>query len=392
MAGKTAIMVSGLRLTTETAMPVLREIRLPDTYATNPLLDPRKLMKFAMEHFHPEVGRYCFNSSYFTQWPLVCLWPVGDEGVLDRSFHLHPLVLDMRSFRHEALSTLDYDTIDGAFVFHAFPDWSKIYVGDDSDQMLVFSFSSIKEAIEPLQERRASPEFLRATAYMFNVNPLHRSFFDHAIKLHTGDLNDTWLEVERSTADLSKHFRFPPRQRRSVRDHFNLVLGRLAPNAIPPGGRWQEYQASGIQRGSDGDYAGAAEDFAHAIRIGPPNASLHFLRGVALVNAGEWRGAVAEFKSGLKLDPTNAALRGLIDTYRPNRVKLFGRLLGMAWQRRKKITSQLVKCLADPKARAWVRSRTRLTTRSVLLGRWFAESPDNYMQAKRRKSRSRILR
>jgi hypothetical protein len=227
IAGKSAIMVSGLRLTSETALPVLHDMRLSDTYGGNPILAPRNLMKFALQHFHPEVARYRFDSSQFTQWPLICLWPVEDEGLLDRSFHLHPLVLDMRNARPEALSTLDHDTIDGAYVFHAFPDWSKIHVEGDSDNMLVFSFSSMHENIEPPRKRRAGIQALIATAYMFNVNALHRFYFRHAIKLHTGDLNDRWSEIEKSTAHLDRYFRNRSRARSTFQIHRTIYGGFL---------------------------------------------------------------------------------------------------------------------------------------------------------------------
>ena len=322
-SGKSAIMVSGLRLTAETAMPALRALRLRETYSSNELLQARNLMKFAMNNFHPEVARYYFDSPNFTQWPLVNLWPVGNEGLLDRSFHLHPLVFDMRSYKPEAMSTFDYDTIDGAFAFHAFPDRRSVYVETDSDNMLVFSFSSANECIEPMQENWASIELLRQTAYMFNVNALHRSFFDHAIKLHTGDLNEKWVAVERSTAGLSKHFRRPPR---SVMDRINAVMDRFSSVRRRPASAialsddfWIKFQDRGIQRDAEGDHLGAAAEFAEAIRIGPPNAALHFLRGVALIHAGDQQGAVSEFKLGLKLDPNNASLRTLVSAYRPAR-------------------------------------------------------------------------
>jgi hypothetical protein len=230
LAGKSAVMVSGLRLTSETAMPVLRELRLSETCSDNPILEPRNLMKFALEHFHPEVSRYYFDSPNFTQWPLVCLWPVGNEGLLERTFHPHPLLLDMRNAREGALATLDYDTIDGAFAFRAFPDWSKIHVEDDSDNMLVFSFSSLDERTEPMWENRASVTLLRATAHLFNVNALHRSFFDHAIKLHTGDLNEAWLAVEKSTSTLSRHFRSSNRFSDAISARLSLVRSALKEN------------------------------------------------------------------------------------------------------------------------------------------------------------------
>jgi hypothetical protein len=44
-AGNSAVMTAGLRLATESAMPVLRELQLSKTYANNGLLEPRNLKK-----------------------------------------------------------------------------------------------------------------------------------------------------------------------------------------------------------------------------------------------------------------------------------------------------------------------------------------------------------
>ncbi len=79
---------------------------------------------------------------------------------------------------------------------------------------------------------------------------------------------------------------------------------------------WQSYQRRGAEREEVGDHLGAAEDFAHAIRIGPPNTALRFQRGVALLHAGEREKAVVEFSAGLDLDPQNVALRNLRDQAR----------------------------------------------------------------------------
>jgi tetratricopeptide (TPR) repeat protein len=88
--------------------------------------------------------------------------------------------------------------------------------------------------------------------------------------------------------------------------------GELLPNLA----NWQAYQDRGNQREAAGDHVGAADDFAHAIRIGPPNTALRYLRGVALLHAGETHQAATEFEVGLKLDPYNAALRTLLDQSR----------------------------------------------------------------------------
>lgn len=80
----------------------------------------------------------------------------------------------------------------------------------------------------------------------------------------------------------------------------------------PPLPNWQAYQQRGIERSDGGDYRGAADDFAVAIRIGPPNAMLHHLRGAALLHAGDFSAAAAEFESGLQLEPANKILALLL--------------------------------------------------------------------------------
>jgi hypothetical protein len=80
----------------------------------------------------------------------------------------------------------------------------------------------------------------------------------------------------------------------------------------PPLPTWQGYQERGIARSDSGDYVGAADDFGMAIRIGPVNTALYFLRGVALLHAGKPARAAADFASGLKLEPSNPALAQLL--------------------------------------------------------------------------------
>ena len=75
---------------------------------------------------------------------------------------------------------------------------------------------------------------------------------------------------------------------------------------------WIAYQSRGIERQKKGDYRGAASDFSMAIRIGPTNTALHFLKGTALLQGGEPAGAEVEFEKGLKLDPANKTLRQLL--------------------------------------------------------------------------------
>jgi tetratricopeptide (TPR) repeat protein len=91
-------------------------------------------------------------------------------------------------------------------------------------------------------------------------------------------------------------------------DPNNVTLRDLLDRTV-----WEAHQERGIQRDTDGDHLGAAEEFAQAIRVAPANPALHFLRGTALLNAADRVGAAAEFEAALKLDPNNASVRSLLD-------------------------------------------------------------------------------
>jgi hypothetical protein len=200
-AGKKAVMAVGLRLNEITAAPALADaLREGSDYR---ILQCRELMKFAMKNFHPEVERYVSTSTYFAPHPLLCLWSLGAKGMLARAFHLHPLLINTASVPTEAWEALSKDTIDGALILKALPYLDDIHVCQDSDEILAFSLSNPNEHIEPVSPNYMSLTLLQKTAYLENVNALHRIFFTKAIKLHTEDLDNDWERLERETAAIA---------------------------------------------------------------------------------------------------------------------------------------------------------------------------------------------
>ena len=200
-AGKRAVMVSGLRLCEETAVPALRAI-LADPVEKERVMKPREMLRFGMQHFHPEVERYLYDSDIFSPVPIQCLWSLGERGLLQRAFHLHPLMIDTPHVNSAALDTLHSNTIDGDFVMRAFGNLSDIVVERDSDNIMMFSFTSRNDSLVELSANRANATLIRRTAYLSNVNTVHRYFFTQAIKLHTTDLDDDWERLEEDTGHL----------------------------------------------------------------------------------------------------------------------------------------------------------------------------------------------
>jgi tetratricopeptide (TPR) repeat protein len=76
------------------------------------------------------------------------------------------------------------------------------------------------------------------------------------------------------------------------------------------------FQQKADTKRTKGDLPGAIKDYGEAIRVGPPNTALYYLRGTALLELGNPSAASEDFETGLKLDPVNTTLLRLRDQAR----------------------------------------------------------------------------
>jgi len=92
-----------------------------------------------------------------------------------------------------------------------------------------------------------------------------------------------------------------------------LQRAREGEELAPTLSDWQAYQARGNERANRGNLRGALEDYSHAIRIGPPNPALHFLRGTTRLRMSDFPGAIQDFEAGLKFQPKNPTFLELLE-------------------------------------------------------------------------------
>jgi hypothetical protein len=193
--GKRAVMCCGPRLLQEAALPALRA----RTSGAN--FTARELVAFMLEHLHPEMQRYFFDSTDFSTFPSMCCWSVGDKGFLMRCFHLHPLMVDYSSVK--GLHALAASTIDGEFIGTAIGKWDDIEIVTDSDDLFIVSLSGRDAWYSESSHKQGSIAELQKTAFHIIVNPLHRMFFTKGIKIHTNDLDEEWDNLEEETGLLA---------------------------------------------------------------------------------------------------------------------------------------------------------------------------------------------
>ena len=165
-------------------------------------LAPRELVRLAMRHLHPWTRSLVADAASTSDNPTSVYWPVlsGDtiEGLLVRTFYLHPMLVD--PVRRTAMPG---GPIDSHYVRDCCPDIADCYVVDDSDELVVFELSPTSRAIS--NERSGlgvSPLRLAGIAALCNGHQL--SHWQRTIRLHAGDLDERWTAVERESSALAR--------------------------------------------------------------------------------------------------------------------------------------------------------------------------------------------
>ena len=190
-AGKRAVMQPALRVVKDDAMPVVRDLlagRECDGFK------PRDLVRIAIGHMHPYYRACYWNDPQFNTNPPLVFWGVGDEGVLARGFHLHPLMLFPSKQVHAFTSTFDDD-----LPLLVCPDLEAIHVVTDSDD--AFHIDLTEEDWCKMIPRRTAP----ATAFFLSrfalqaTNLHHRQFARTPIRIHAVECSEAWREAERDS-------------------------------------------------------------------------------------------------------------------------------------------------------------------------------------------------
>jgi tetratricopeptide (TPR) repeat protein len=91
-----------------------------------------------------------------------------------------------------------------------------------------------------------------------------------------------------------------------------LAMARAGIELAPKLASWQAYQDRGNDRLAQGKLREAAEDYSAAIRLGPPNTALYFLRGTMRMRLEQFEMASEDFAAGLALEPKNENLQALL--------------------------------------------------------------------------------
>jgi hypothetical protein len=178
--GYRAVVTTGLRLAKESFLQSLDRAG-----ARLSALPSRDLVRMALPHLHQQTRSMFVAAPAFSAYPSAVYWPVGDKGLLARCFHLHPLMVD--PVRAVTLG----GTYDDHYLSEACPDFSRVHVVTDSDELQLFELTSTNQEFRTT--RRAGASAWQAAALASGCDALQlRYWSEQPVYIHAADVGDAW--------------------------------------------------------------------------------------------------------------------------------------------------------------------------------------------------------
>jgi len=196
--GTRTILISGPRVTKETALPAIAKMADKGTLhgARTLRISPRSLVNVVLDHPHHSMMGGFVDAGYVNDFWSCLFSRVGSSGLLARQMHLHPLMVTP-----DVLTAIPEQTVDSLFVGEACTEVDGVRVVEDSDEFCAISWSARGEntAMRKYPERSRRKAALIAHLARRHVAPFNLGLLRHRIRFHTEDLGPEWMQAERTS-------------------------------------------------------------------------------------------------------------------------------------------------------------------------------------------------
>lgn len=167
---------------------------------------PRRLMRIALNNLHP----LAFSSFWHGNGELLpanLYWLIGNEAILARCFHLHPIYV-----WPQRKNAVFFGTVDDDFFTAACPDESTDYVVTNSDEFLAIELSDPAHFFHTVYRKGSIAGAAKWAEHFASAR--HRRLFDRAILLHTGIEESkiaraAYREADQIAAAINERLRAP---------------------------------------------------------------------------------------------------------------------------------------------------------------------------------------
>lgn len=211
LMGKKLILCAAIRFAEEPFFAGLRRlaIKQPQSEQQTLIATGRQLVELCLESFHSETETYNFESKNYGITKAVALWRLPkNKGLLIHSLSWCPMLIDYGSLEHHDTSALEKWTMDGDYLHKNIYDYEGIYTCQDSDEMMIVSWSPLAYSKIPLKKEARSliTKKMYAMKNRFNLyatlknpifDPLKLKLFPVPIRWHTHDIDKNWHHYEK---------------------------------------------------------------------------------------------------------------------------------------------------------------------------------------------------
>ncbi|NUB05041.1 hypothetical protein FW320_02385 [Azospirillum sp. Vi22] len=175
LEGMEMVLISGIRVTKETALPAIRaRYRRPDGTIH---MDAADLTDCAFEFPHRYTQVLTWGAERFcSQWPSQTFWFVPPAGILAHCWHLHPILVKASTETDSFLGT-----IDGDYIERAGTQLERIHVIQDSDEACLIEISRADHEKTLLDTSAAFSMEKFLSWGQHSTNAFHRTFVDRPI-------------------------------------------------------------------------------------------------------------------------------------------------------------------------------------------------------------------
>ena len=223
VAGKVVVLSAALRFGEEPLFDHLKAMgivsldsRLGDE--GKPLtITGRQFVEAGIKSFHSEAMRYEWDAPYFTRTPCHCWWKVpGENGIVIHSLSWATQLVDYSAIEQHDTHTLDNWTIDGDYIHRNYGCHDRIYIVQDSDEIIQVSWAPLDDRPQSLKPHwvKGIPvvgEWFKGAElrdYFLSpvYDPLKRNLFALPIRWHSRELNQHWPVVEQKAMKTLRRY------------------------------------------------------------------------------------------------------------------------------------------------------------------------------------------
>ena len=163
-------------------------------------ISSRDLVKLSLENLHPMMEDFRWDAEKFSVFPSTVMWKIPDQGVLMRSYHLHPLVI--RSQPDNINYYVQFSvSLDEEYMPILFKSDENIHYVKGSDECAVISLSS-RETVFSAAPNRPPPSVPVLARWADEyASVFHRYCAKHSLRWHYAPVDEKLWEVAERQAE-----------------------------------------------------------------------------------------------------------------------------------------------------------------------------------------------